>query len=258
MSGGMTGDLVACRVRDIDAASPEVRIIRLESEGADLFDWRAGQYASFRIGDLEPRDYSIANAPGEGVIELHIRRSGSGGVSDYICDALKPGDSVDVQGAFGGAYYRARHEGPILAIAGGTGLAPMKAIVEMALASGFKKDVHLYFGVREEAELYLERYFIEMTHTYPNFRFVTVISEPKENSGRRTGLVSQAVAADFQLLYGYQCYLAGPPVMVDACAGMLKLKSVPRHDIFADAFYTEAEMQARGEPRPAWSQSQPD
>ncbi|WNK00707.1 FAD-binding oxidoreductase [Thalassospiraceae bacterium LMO-JJ14] len=252
MSTGLSGDVVACRVREVEAASPEVRIIRLEPDDAELFDWRAGQYASFRIGDLEPRDYSIANAPGAGVIELHIRRSGAGGVSDYICDELKSGDPVDVQGAFGGAYYRARHDGPLLAVAGGTGLAPMKAIVEDALAGGFRKDVHLYFGVREESELYLERYFIDLMHTYPNFRFVTVISEPQENSGRRTGFVSDAVAADFQLLYGHQCYLAGPPVMVDACAHMLKLKSVPRHDIFADAFYSEAEMQARGAPRPDW------
>jgi len=253
MSIGLVGDHVACRVRSIDAASPEVRIVSLEPVDGPLFDWRAGQYASFRIADLEPRDYSIANAPGQGVIELHIRRSGAGGVSDYICDGLKPGDSVDVQGAFGGAYFRARHDGPLLAVAGGTGLAPMKAIVEAALGGGMTRDVHLYFGVREETELYLERHFIELTHTYANFRFVTVISEPKENSGRRTGLVSDAVAADFQLLYGYQCYLAGPPVMVDACAGMLKLKSVPKHDIFADAFYSEAEMQARGEPRPDWN-----
>lgn len=252
MSARLNGDVVACRVRAIDAASPEVRIIQLEPADAPLFEWRAGQYASFRIGDLEARDYSIANAPGDGVIELHIRRSGAGGVSDYICDDLKPGDAVDVQGAFGGAYFRARHDGPLVAIAGGTGLAPMKAIVEAALAGGFKKDVHLYFGVREESELYLERYFIELTHTYPNFRFVTVISEPTENSGRRTGFVSDAVAADFQLLYGHQCYLAGPPVMVDACASMLKLKSVPKYDIFADAFYTEAEMQARGAARPNW------
>lgn len=252
MTGVLSGDVVNCRVQAVDTASPDVRIVRLEPASGELFNWRAGQYASFRICDQEPRDYSIANAPGDGVIELHIRRSGAGGVSDFICDELEPGATVDVQGAFGGAYYRARHEGPLLAVAGGTGLAPMKAIVEAALAGGHKKDVHLYFGVRDESEIYLERHFIEMTRMYPNFRFVTVISDPKEHSGRRTGLVSDAVAADFQLLYGYQCYLAGPPAMVDACAQMLKLKSVPRHDIFADAFYSEAEMQAKGEPRPDW------
>ncbi|MBO6948764.1 MAG: hypothetical protein JJ855_12365 [Rhodospirillales bacterium] len=253
MSETMSGDIVMCRVAAVETASPDVRIIRIEPQSGELFDWRAGQYASFKICDQEARDYSIANAPGSGAIELHIRRSGAGGVSDFICDDLKPGDPVDVQGAFGGAYFRARHDGPLLAIAGGTGLAPMKAIVEAALAAGLKQDVHLYFGVRDETELYLERHFIKLTHDHPNFRFVTVISEPKENSGRRSGLVSEAVAADFQLLYGFQCYIAGPPVMVDASVKMLTLKSVPKHDIFADAFYTEKQMQAKGEPRPDWT-----
>lgn len=252
MNEALIGEVIACRVRSVDIASPEVRIVRLEAETGSLFPWRAGQYASFRFADQPARDYSIANAPGEDVLEVHIRRSGSGGVSDYICDSLTVGDLVTVQGAFGGAYLRSSHKGALLAIAGGTGLAPMKAIVEAALADGFKYDMHLYFGVRNESELYLERYFIELMHRHPNFRFVTVISEPTENSGRRSGLVSDAVAADFQLLYGHQCYLAGPPVMVNASAQMLKLKSVPKYDIFADAFYTEAEMQARGEPRPDW------
>jgi naphthalene 1,2-dioxygenase ferredoxin reductase component len=209
MTAGLSGEVMNCRVRSVEVAAPEIRIIRLESCDGSLFDWRAGQYASFRFCDFDARDYSIANAPGDDFLEVHIRRSGSGGVSDYICNDLKAGDTLDVQGAFGGAYYR-------------------------------------------ESELYLERHFIELMHAHPNFRFITVISDPSENSGRRTGLVSDAVAADFQLLYGYQCYLAGPPVMVEASAHMLKLKTVPKYDIFADAFYTEAEMQAKGKPRPDW------
>ena len=252
MTAGLSGEVMNCRVRSVEVAAPEIRIIRLESCDGSLFDWRAGQYASLRFCDFDARDYSIANAPGDDFLEVHIRRSGSGGVSDYICNDLKAGDTLDVQGAFGGAYYRAGHPGPLLAIAGGTGLAPMKAIIEAAIKDGFKRDLHLYFGVRDESELYLERHFIELMHAHPNFRFITVISDPSENSGRRTGLVSDAVAADFQLLYGYQCYLAGPPVMVEASAHMLKLKTVPKYDIFADAFYTEAEMQAKGEPRPDW------
>ena len=223
-----------CRVAEVEQATPEVSILRLVGDDIDLFDWRAGQYASIQFGEFEPRNFSIANAPGENFIEMHIRRTGAGGLSDYICDELKSGEKIEVIGAYGSAFYRAKHDGPLLAVAGGTGLAPMKAIVEAALGDGLDKDVHLYFGVREEKEIYLERYFIELTHRYPNFRFVTVISEPSEQSGRRSGLVSDAVAADFQLLYGFQCYLAGPPPMVGASVQMLKLKSVPVYDIFTD------------------------
>ena len=248
-----TIDTTRCRVAEIEAVTDDIRILRIVATDTSLFDWRAGQYASFKIDGFEARDYSIANAPGEDFIELHIRRSGAGGFSDFICDDLKQNDPIDIKGAFGGAYFRENHKGPLLAVAGGTGLAPMKAVVEAAISCSLQQDIHLYFGVRDESEIYLERHFIDLTRTNPNFRFVSVISEPKEHSGRRRGLVSDAVAADFHLLYGFQCYLGGPPAMVDACANMLKLKTVPKHDIFADAFYREEEMRAIGEPRPNWT-----
>lgn len=229
-----------CRVVGCDPATSDVRILRLAPAEGALFDWRAGQYANLSMGGMTPRDFSIANAPGSDELEFHIRRAGGGGMSDALCDSPDSADHVEVRGPFGAAYWRDRHPGPVLAIAGGTGLAPMKAICEAALAAGHKQDVHLYFGVRTEADLYLERYFIDMQRSHPNFRFISVVAEPTEESGRRRGMVGDAVAADFQLLYGHQCYIGGPPAMAEACRAMLKLKGVPPHDVFCDLFYPAA------------------
>lgn len=232
-----------------------MRIVEVEpGPGETLFDWRAGQFASLRFAGQPPRDYSIANAPGGERLVFHVRceQGASGGVSAYVNECLAVGDALELQGPYGNAWFRRDHPGPVLAIAGGTGLAPMKAVVEDALAVPIRRDVHLYFGCRNETEIYLERYFIDLMHTAPNFRFITVLSDPKGHSGRRTGLVGEAVAADFQLLYGHQCYMAGPPKMVEACRSMLELKAVPPHDVFTDAFHTEAEMRRRGEHRPVW------
>lgn len=231
----MTGTMsIPCCVAELEQVTPDVRVLKIAPTDGAVFNWRAGQYASFEFKGYEQRDFSIANISGAGLIELHVQKSGSGGVSDAICDEVSIGDAVAVDGPFGAAYFREQHKGPIVAIAGGTGLAPMKSIVESALAANFNKDIHLYFGVRDVSEIYLERYFIGLTREHPNFRFVTVISDMKDNSGRRRGMVGAAVAADFQLLYGYQVYLAGPPIMVQACRRMLRLKSVPDHDIFTD------------------------
>lgn len=225
---------VECCVAEAEHVTENIRILKIAPMDGAIFDWRAGQYASFQFSGCEPRDFSIANTSDAGLIELHVRRSGSGGASDAICDDVKVGDAVFVDGPYGASYFRARHQGPIVAIAGGTGLAPMKSIVEGALSTGFRKDIHLYFGVRDASEIYLERHLIGLTREHPNFRFITVVADKTDNSGRRRGLVGEAVAADFQLLYGHQIYLAGPPAMVDACRKMLKLKSVPDHDIFTD------------------------
>lgn len=225
---------ITCCVAEAENVTADIRVLKIAPKDGAVFDWRSGQYASFEFNGYEPRDFSIANVSGAGLIELHVRRSGSGGVSDAICNEVSIGDPVAVDGPFGAAYFREQHEGPIVAIAGGTGLASMKSIVEGALATNFNKDIHLYFGVRDASEIYLERYFIGLTREHSNFRFVTVVSDKNDQSGRRRGLVGEAVAADFQLLYGHQVYLAGPPIMVDACRRMLKLKSVPSHDIFTD------------------------
>ncbi len=230
----MTGAPTPFKIDSIEDVTDDVRVLGLRTPDNTPYAWRAGQYICLGFGDFEPRHYSIANPPGDGALEVHVRRSGAGGLSDHICTSLDIGDTLNVEGPFGAAYYRARHGGPLLAIAGGTGLAPMKAVVEAALQSKLNRDVHLYVGVQTERDLYLERYFIKLMHAHPNFRYITVIAEPTENSGRRSGLVGEAVAADFALLYGHQCYLAGPPAMVAACRTMLKLKSVPAHDIFSD------------------------
>ena len=222
------------KIDSIEDVTNEVRVLSLRALGNTPYAWRAGQYVCLGLGDFDSRHYSIANPPGDGALEVHVRRSGAGGLSDHICTQLNIGDTLHVEGPFGAAYFRAQHGGPLLAIAGGTGLAPMKAVVEAALQSDLNRDVHLYVGVQTERDLYLERYFIKLTHAHSNFRFITVIAEPTKNSGRRSGLVGDAVAADFPFLYGHQCYLAGPPAMVAACRSMLKLKSVPAHDIFSD------------------------
>lgn len=206
-----------------------------------------------RFAGQPPRDYSIASPPGTETLAIHVRRERPGqGVSAFVAEELCEGDALELQGPYGAAWFRRDHPGPVLAVAGGTGLAPMKAVVEDALAVPLRRDIHLYAGFRNEEEIYLERHFIELMHSQPNFRFVTVLAEPRHHGGRRTGPVGEAVAADFQLLYGHHCYLAGPPKMVEVCRDMLKLKAVPPHDIFADAFYSEAEMQRLGEPRPVW------
>ena len=225
-----TGTVVA-----LEAPAPNVRILRVALEGPPL-SFQAGQYARVRFDDLPARDYSLASRPGEAPIEFHIRVNGGRDVSRYVRTRLAEGDRVGIEGPFGEAYLRRDHAGPILAVAGGTGVVPIKSIVDTALAEGMTQDIHLYLGGREERDLYPEPHFLEMAARHPNLRVVPVLSEPVPGSRRRTGNVTDALAADFHDLRGFKCYVAGPPPMVEAAVGVLGARGIAAADIHADPF----------------------
>ena len=104
----------------------------------------------------------------------------------------------------------------------------------------------LYFGARAERDVYLEGHFAALAARHPNLRIVTVLSEPDAPTRRRTGWLTDALAADFDDLDGFKAYLAGPPIMVESCTERLLALGLARRDCHADAFYTEAEKASGG------------
>lgn len=234
-----------CRVVGLEDATHDIKRVRLSVEAGGPFDFSAGQFASVTFETCPPRDYSMANPPGDPVLEFHVRRTASGATSPHVFGRLALGDPVSVEGPFGPAYLRESHRGPIIAVAGGSGMAPIKAIVERALQKGLPQPIHFYFGVREPRDLYLHDHFAALARRHANLHFVPVVSEGA-SAGARSGLVHEALAADFATFDGCKAYLAGPPPMVEATARLLEQRGLRQGDIHADAFYTAAEMAAAG------------
>jgi naphthalene 1,2-dioxygenase ferredoxin reductase component len=237
--------ILACKVVGLDDATHDIKRVRLAVESGGPFDFSAGQFASVTFEGCAPRDYSMANVPGDPVLEFHVRRSAGGTTSAYVAEKLALGDSVRVEGPFGASYLRESHRGPIVAVAGGSGLAPIKSIVERALAKAMPQHIYLYFGVRNERDLYLHDHFAALARKHDTLHFTPVLSDDP-NGRYRTGLVHEAVAADFDEFDGCKAYLAGPPVMVEAATKLLERRGMRRLDIHADAFYTAAEMAEAG------------
>lgn len=233
---------VACRVADLVQATHDIRIVQLEQLDGGPLVYSAGQYARVAFLDQPERDYSLASRPSAPLLEFHIRNMESG-PSLYVSTGLRVGDRARVRGPFGSTYLRTEHPGAILTVAGGSGLAPMKAIVEEALAQGLTQPIHLYFGARDERDVYLEDHFARLAREHPNLRFVPVLSEAAGPTSRRTGLVTDAIAADFPDLRGAVAYLAGPPPMVEAAAQLFPELGMEQESVHADAFIGEDERQ---------------
>ena len=167
---------MACKVAAIDDLTHDIHRIQLEIVAGGPFAFTAGQYASVTFDGQPARDYSMASLPKDPALEFHIRRVPGGAVSNFVGDKLQPGDDVRVEGPFGSSWLRDAHRGPILALAGGSGLAPVKSTVEQALANDMLQDIHLYFGVRDERDLYLEDHFERLAENHRNLRFTPVLS----------------------------------------------------------------------------------
>jgi len=229
------------RVSSLVQATHDVTLLTVALERRQPFLFAAGQYAALKFDGVPARDFSMANRPGEPVLEFHMRRVAGGAVGTHLAHHLGEGDAVHIEGPFGKAYLRERSAGRIICLAGSTGLAPIKSIVETALDAPRHHSVDVYFGVREERDIYLEDHFSALVQRHDRLRFIPVLSEPRLPTSRRTGLVADALAADFDSLDECDAYIAGPPGLVDAALRVLDRRGVRRERCFADPFYSDAE-----------------
>lgn len=210
--------------------------IVLEIPEGRLANFKPGQHARLSFGSLPARLYSMANQPGEGRLEFFIRVMTQGQVSGYVAGQVNPGMTVDIEGPLGTSYLRADHAGPILAVGGGSGIAPVKSIVEAALGLGMKQDIYLYFGVRSDRDLYLSEHFSSLMKQYGNLHYVPVL-EKDAAPHQRSGRVGDAIFDDLKDFDGnWQAYLAGPPAMVSFLEESLTLRGMTTDQIFSDPF----------------------
>lgn len=218
----------------IEDATHDVKRLRLQP--AKPLDFSPGQYAQLQFTPEHSRPYSMAGLAGDGALEFHVRLVPEGRVTGYIAQDLKVGDTVRVSGPLGSAYLRRQHTGPMLCVAGGTGLAPILSIVRGALAAGMHNPMHLYFGVRSGRDIYGQAWLADLQRQHPALTVHTVLASGRA-PGCRTGLVTEAIAQDWAGLAGFRAYLCGAPPMVEATALLVRQLGVLPAQIYADAFY---------------------
>jgi len=230
--------VLQCRVAALERLTHDITGISLDVEEGGSLHFSAGQYASVEFAPGLARPYSMACAPGEPRLEFHVRHLPGGRCSGYVAEKLRQGDRAVVSGPLGSSYLRDRHRGPVLLIAGGSGLAPMQSIIRTLLERGHPAPVQLYFGVRAERDVYNEAMLQTLAARHGNFRYHILLSD-EVSSRRRGGLVHLAVERDLDGVDGIKAYLAGPPPMVEAATAMLREKGMALRDLHADAFYDQ-------------------
>jgi len=224
------------RITGINDVGPDTRVLKVELENRLRLPFAAGQYALLSAGGHEARPFSIASTPDAPQLEFHIRSLGQG-LSGFLVNDAALGTAVTIEAPFGASHWRASDR-PLLALAGGLGIAPLKAILETQLAAAGAPPCHLYWGVRTSAQLYLDRFFRQLAQKHPRFSYIPVLSDAGAEDTCRTGFISDAVTADFDTLAGFDIYMAGPPPMVAATLPALLHHGADSDRIFSDAWPT--------------------
>ena len=236
--------ILPTKVQKKEFLADDVVRLYLKMPDSERLQFLAGQYIDILLKDGRRRSFSIANAPhDDDLIELHIRHVEGGDFTAYVMDTLQEKDILRIEGPHGNFYLREASKSPLIFVAGGTGFAPIKGIIEHALAEGLNQPMYLYWGVRDVKDLYLLDLPNSWAKHLPNFHFIPVLSEPSQAlaPGMRSGYVHEAVIADFPNgLAEYEVYASGPPIMVHAGFDAFKQHGLPEAHYYSDAFEFQA------------------
>jgi CDP-4-dehydro-6-deoxyglucose reductase, E3 len=231
------GEYRARVVRIEHLSADVIRLILSQPQGTPI-TFRAGQYLNILLDDGARRAFSFANAPQvRDQIELHVRRIPGGRFTGHVFTQLKVGDELRFEGPLGDFTLRDSAH-PILFVAGATGFAPIKSIVEDAWARGVARPMWLYWGVRKRADLYAFELAMRWQAEHAQFRFIPVPSDadPADAWAGRTGLVHEAMLADFPDLRAHEVYVCGSVKMVEAAVPAFLAQGVGEGFCFTDAF----------------------
>lgn len=221
-----------CKVKAgaIGAEMAELRQLSPSSIGfsvrlAEPLPYLPGQYVNVSVpGTTQTRSYSFSSMPKDGLVEFLVRNIPNGLMSSYLANLARPGDRLTLTGPIGSFYLRDVTR-PILMLAGGTGLAPFLAMLDVLQTRGTAQPIHLIYGVTNDADLVEVEKLTAFAAAIPGFTFTTVVADPG-SAHERKGYVTHHMPD--AVLHGgnVDLYLCGPPPMVDAVRAYLAEKSI--------------------------------
>jgi Na+-transporting NADH:ubiquinone oxidoreductase subunit F len=234
------------KVEKIVDLTYDIKEITLRLIDPPTIEFKAGQYIQLIIppyGDVkEPvmRAYSMSSQPSmKDRIELIIRKVPGGLATTYIHEHLKVGEELRFIGPFGEFYLRESNS-KIIAIAGGSGMAPIRSIILDMYEKKIERETYFFFGARSKRDLFYVDFFKNLEKLYPSFHFISALSEPKpeDNWDGEVGLITQVVEKYLDRFSPDQveAYLCGSPGMINASIEVLKKFGLKEEKIFYDKF----------------------
>lgn len=226
------------RILSIDRAAPDIVKVVLRTPPASPMVFLAGQYIDVIAGDVR-RSYSLANAPrADGLLELIIKRYSAGALSSYWFDRAAPGDLLRIEGPFGTFFLRDEAPAEILMLATGTGIAPIKALLEELSKEPQRAARHrlrVFWGNREAENFCWDGVGLGLDVTFHH-----VLSGDDAGWDGPRGYVQNAAVQDGFYPGDTVVYACGSSAMIAAARTQMSALGLPSRRFFADAFVSSS------------------
>lgn len=223
-------------VEAVHALSPLVTALSVRVPDLDVLTYRPGQYMNVILPDGSTRSFSMASKPDSNRVDFHIRRIEGGHFTEGRLPRLQGGDKLSVEIPLGSFCFRAEDYRPLLMVATGTGLAPIKAMLESVMDDPDCPPVSLYWGARTRTDLYLHEEICNWGERLYEFNYAPVLSRPDAGWDGRSGYVQDAVGADLPDLSEHAIYLCGSPLMISAAKSAFLARGATLDFIYTEGF----------------------
>lgn len=220
----------------IQPAGAAVTHLSLQIPGTELLNYRPGQYMDVVLPDGTTRSFSMASMPRDNRIDFQIRQIEGGYFTQGLLRRLQVGDTLHIELPLGSFHLHAEDYRPLLMVATGTGIAPIKAILESLMDDPDCPPVSLYWGGRTAADLFLLEEIRTWGERLYDFNFVPVLSRADVTWQGRRSYVQHAVTADFDDLSEHAIYLCGSPAMISSAKQEFISRSASMEHIYTEGF----------------------
>jgi CDP-4-dehydro-6-deoxyglucose reductase, E3 len=227
------------RVVAIERLTPTILELWLWPLDAPL-EYLPGEYVLIEdpTGELPPRSYSIANAPRpDHLLSMLVTRVPGGQVSNWIHDRLRVDDELILSGPYGSFVDDPASTAPALFLAAGSGLAPIRSLIEAGLATGARRSLTLLFSARTEADVLDRERLAGLEARHPQFRFIRTLTRGAGPPPR--GRIPALLLSRRQELGDQDVFIAGAPGFVLACTAAAEALGARRERVHTEVFFAE-------------------
>ncbi len=226
--------VIPAKVSEVNYPSDDVALIRFRIPPTANFNYLPGQYINLNFGGIS-RSYSIANSQNSSTgIELHVRKVPDGAMSKHVFEDMRLDTLVRIDGPIG-TFFVHKSKRPLIFLAGGTGFAPVKAMVEELIATEDARPIHIYWGAQSASGLY-SAIPEEWAKRHERISYTPVVSGCDDSWQGRKGFVHISILEDFDSLRDVDIYACGSPLMIDVAKRDCIARNLPADRFFSDAF----------------------